>query len=35
VAGLENDDDDNNDNVMNVLGICFVKGFWIKSFDRL
>ena len=34
VAGLENDDDDNN-NGMNVLNICFGKGFWVKSSDRL
>jgi len=32
VAGLENDgDDDNNNKGMNVLSICFGKGFWIKS----
>ena len=31
MAGL--DDDDNNNNGMNVLSICFGKGFWIKSSD--
>jgi len=25
-----NDDDDNNNDGMNVLSICFGKGFWIK-----
>jgi len=32
VAGLVNDDDDdNNNNGVNVLSICFGKGFWIKT----
>ena len=35
VAGLVNDDDDNSNNGMNVLSICFGKGFLIKSSDRL
>jgi len=30
-----NDDDDNNDNGMNGLCICFGKGFWVKSSDRV
>ena len=36
MADLDNDDDDNNNNGMKVLlSICFGKGFWIKSSDRL
>jgi len=36
VAGLDDDDDDkNNNNGMNVLSLCFGKGFWKKSSDRL
>jgi len=36
VGGLANDGDNNN-NGMNVglLSICFGKGFWIKSSNRL
>ena len=34
VAGLDDDDDGNNSNGMNVLSICFGKGFWIKSSDH-
>ena len=42
MAGLDDGDDDdddnnnnNNNNGMNVLNICFGKGFWIESSDRL
>jgi len=34
MEGLVNDDGNNN-NGMNVLSICFGKGFWIKSSDGL
>ena len=36
-AGLVNDNDDYSNNGMNVLSrpICFGKGFWIKTSDRL
>jgi len=36
-ADLDNDGDGNNNNGTNVglLSICFGKGFWIKSSDRL
>ena len=35
MAGQENVYDDNNNNGINVLSICFGKGFWIKSSNRL